>query len=134
MAKAHMLCGRVLASLQVLDEADEEALSGDVFTVVFRAQLLLLAYHSSPSERNLHRLRRDLARGKATIKDGKGPRNTVGEWDKITRAAQHLMQGTRHSVRLHDVLIEWKAKTKSVMRQWPNFARGSQYLGEAGGQ
>ena len=33
-----------------------------------------------------------------------------------------------NDLRLHDLLVEWKAKELSVMSQWKNFRAGGNYL------
>uniref|UniRef100_A0A7S1WD82 Uncharacterized protein n=1 Tax=Alexandrium catenella TaxID=2925 RepID=A0A7S1WD82_ALECA len=125
-SKARMLSGRVLEALQVYDEVGEDGLNTSFVSVQGRAQLLLLMSHSSPSQPNLRKLQRAFDRGEKTIRR-EGNRHVAGDWDKMKRAAQRL-QTNAESVRLRDVLIGWKAKTRSVMKQWPNHAGGSQYL------
>eukprot|EP00415_Alexandrium_ostenfeldii_P001417 UN1417 len=126
LSKAHMLCGRVREALQVYDEVDEDVLNANFKYVGDRAQLLLLMCHSSPSKPNLHRLQRAFDLGEKTIRRERS-RYVASDWDKMKRVAQRL-QSNAESVKLQDVLIEWKAKTQSVMKQWPNHAGGSLYL------
>eukprot|EP00415_Alexandrium_ostenfeldii_P001276 UN1276 len=130
-SKVHMLCGRVLEADRILEEAGDETVIGNFKTVVDHAQLLLLVCHSSPSPENLHRLRDVIGRGNRTIEQA-NIKHAASEWSKVKGAARRL-EGDITSVRLKDVLVEWKARTQSVMKQWDNHAGGSQYLRSACG-
>jgi len=49
------------------------------------------------------------------------------EWEQLKLVVQRL-QTTPKTRRLRDILIEWKAKTLSVMKSWPNHHEGTNYL------
>lgn len=127
-AKAHMICGRVLEALEVLTPLDAVELHRNFKTVIDRGQLLLIAYHSSPSAAKRRQLQRALDQGEITIRK-ESNKHAATEWVKLRNAARSLEQEEPHAVTFHDVLVEWKAKHISDMRRWPNHAYGSRYLG-----
>jgi len=128
MSKALMVCGRVLDALHIWDGVCEVELNGNFKSVIDRAQLLLINCHSSPSQQNRRRLREALQSGSRVARQAK---RAASEWKKIRNAAQLLEGSNIESVRFRDVLVEWKAKHLSDMKDWENHAGGSQYLGEA---
>eukprot|EP00411_Alexandrium_monilatum_P009206 CAMPEP_0175325480 /NCGR_PEP_ID=MMETSP0093-20121207/74032_1 /TAXON_ID=311494 /ORGANISM="Alexandrium monilatum, Strain CCMP3105" /LENGTH=67 /DNA_ID=CAMNT_0016622441 /DNA_START=129 /DNA_END=332 /DNA_ORIENTATION=+ len=48
-------------------------------------------------------------------------------WSKLVSAAR-AVQEAPHEIRLHDVIVEWKAKR--AMEGWSNHAAGSNYVVE----
>jgi len=131
MSKAHMICGRILEAARILAEIDEVFLNSNYKTVVDRVQVLLIACHSSPTQENRIRLQDAIKSGENTVKED-ASRHAAREWGKMKRATQRLEQNVA-SMKLRDVVVEWKASTQSVMRTWPNHAGGSRYLGELDG-
>eukprot|EP00419_Tripos_fusus_P030840 CAMPEP_0172772780 /NCGR_PEP_ID=MMETSP1074-20121228/193003_1 /TAXON_ID=2916 /ORGANISM="Ceratium fusus, Strain PA161109" /LENGTH=56 /DNA_ID=CAMNT_0013608951 /DNA_START=118 /DNA_END=285 /DNA_ORIENTATION=+ len=56
MSKVHMLSGRILEAAQILAEVDDGVLNGDCKAVIDRAQILVVAGHSSPTPDNMEQL------------------------------------------------------------------------------
>jgi len=124
-AKAHLLCGRPDVAASKLDEMLRKGLTMDGRQAVEHAQQLLVTYHSSLSPSDLDRLLSALARGKALLK--KSSREVRQNWQRIQDAAQRL-QSSSLTLHLQDVLIDWKSRTQSVMKDWDNYRAGSHYL------
>jgi len=114
-SKAHMICGRVLKALEVLAPLDTKALHNNFEIVIDRGQLLLIAFHSSPSAAMRRQLQRALVQGEMTIRKEKTAHGDI-EWGKLKDAAAGLLEQEKpHAVMLHELLVEWKAKTIRVV-------------------
>ena len=129
--KAFLVAGRPTSVVQLLRPlADEACDKGNFNLLSDYAQSLLILCHSSLEAQHLQHLQQLLE--KCTP-----PPTYRSRWRLYLQAARVLAAGRR--LRLHDVLIEWKARTLGRMANWENFSAGSDYLarmeaGEESGQ
>lgn len=125
-AKAHMLCGRPSEAAQIFDEMVSKGLEECSTTAADHLQALLIVCHSLPSPENIGRVQQALIRGECVMEQ-ESSRHATSTWSKLKSIASRL-QSRSTSVRFHDVLVEWKAKTQSSMKEWPNHQSGTKYL------
>ncbi|CAE7506681.1 psuK [Symbiodinium sp. CCMP2592] len=128
-AKVHLLAGRPTAVLEILQSGMD--LCGSCFEENGRlvqeyAQSLLIASHSSLDPQVLRHLREFLDDGHFSIekKTSFSMRNGL----KQMKALAEMLLSSPNDLRLHDLLVEWKAKEMSVMAKWDNFRAGTKYL------
>ena len=126
-AKAHMLAGSLDRSVTIINEMEIQRIATmNSIIAVGYGQCLLVVCHSSTSSTNKRRLQKFLARAEEIMQaDERG--NTKVEWKRIKDTAGQLLSDAR-KLRLQDVLIEWKVRTRSVMKDWPNFRANTNYL------
>ena len=128
LAKVHLLAGRPLHVLKILDNKDMDlvgAMGQFPRVATLYAQALLVVCHSSLDLPAMKRLEEFLAI--ALDKDQKGPQGVRKDLLKM-RQMMNTLSSTPERLSLRDVLIEWKAREQSVMAEWENFAAGSNYL------
>jgi len=124
-AKAHMLSGRPHVAACKLDEMLNKKLPLYSKIAVDHFQCLLITFHSSLLATDGNRVQGAIARGRsAVVQSSKQERQA---WQNMVDATK-LLKGSPTDVFLHDVLIGWKEKTQSVMKDWDNHAAGSNYL------
>lgn len=124
-AKVHMLCGRPNVAASKLDEMMARNVALNSKTAIDHAQALLLTYHSSLLQSDLQRLLEALKKGSTKLRRAsKWEKQT---WQKINASAERLRLDPA-SLKLQDVLVEWKAASQSIMSDWENFSSGSGYL------
>eukprot|EP00928_Gymnodinium_smaydae_P059701 TRINITY_DN43103_c0_g1_i1.p1 TRINITY_DN43103_c0_g1~~TRINITY_DN43103_c0_g1_i1.p1 ORF type:complete len:126 (+),score=11.34 TRINITY_DN43103_c0_g1_i1:38-379(+) len=95
-------------------------------SVKVHLQALLVVCHSLPSVSNMAKLRETANFGQHII-DKQASNHATSEWRQMVGVGHRICHDVE-SVGLKDVLVEWKARTKSVMRHWPNHSGGSNYL------
>merc|ERR1712216_904093 len=123
-SKVHLLCGRPMIATQILDDFGLEGITDH--SAEEYVQALLVVCHSSPTSANVDRLQHAMKMGSLVIqRDGTILKKR--NWTRLTNVARLFISNPK-SFMLHDVLIEWKAKTQSVMKSWPNYSAGSKYL------
>lgn len=125
-AKVHMLCGRPMRAAQIFDDMFSAGLKGDDKVPEDRVQALLIMCHSSPTPLNVGRLQEAVAMGDTLIQTGSSTL-IKKNWHRMKSLARRF-QSNPTSFKLHDVIVEWKAKTQSLMKDWPNYAAGNNYL------
>jgi len=127
LATAHLLSGRPHVAANRMEESFDKDLKVRARDVVNHAQSLALIYHSSL-------LASDLQRLTAFVKKGASSLRVASKWEQKTW--QHLVKMVERlkskptAVSLQDVLVEWKAKTLSVMRDWGRLRAGSNYFSQ----
>lgn len=123
-AKAHLLCGRPWFAANVTEEMLASGIALEPPNAESQFQSLLVVYHSSLVAEDLKRLRLAESRGGHVIQQSTALHRRT--WVKLQNMADRL-KAAPSSVRLHDVLVEWKAKS-SIMASWENHKAGSAYL------
>ena len=128
-AKVHLLAGRPTAVLEILQSGMD--LCGSCFEENGRlaqeyAQSLLIASHASLDPQVLRHLREFLESGHFSI-EAKTSVSMRKGLNHMKALAEMLLSDPR-DLRLHDLLVEWKAKEISVMAKWNNFRAGTRYL------
>ncbi|CAE7347571.1 psuK [Symbiodinium sp. CCMP2456] len=128
-AKVHLLAGRPTVVLGILESG--MARCGSCFEENGRlvqeyAQSFLIASHSSLDPQVLHHLREFLESGHFSIeeKTSASMRNSL----KQMKSLAEMLLSDPSNLRLHDLLVEWKAREMSVMAKWDNFRAGTRYL------
>ena len=126
-AKAHLLAARPTVAVRILDRMRKAGLgSGNGQASVLQLQCLLLLCHSSPTESHLSDL--------ATFLEGSAGLNVTGsgrllesEWRQLRNSATQL-SSEPSSLTLHQLLVLYHVKRRSLMTTWPDYAAGSEYL------
>ena len=130
-AKVHMLAGRPLASLEILDKmwaANTGKESANAAVVYLQA--LLIVCHSNPSEANLSHLSSFLTESDATLSQGKAVTVSLqAQWRKLSVLGRQLLLAPL-LVKFEDLLVYGNAKD-GEMRRWKDLLAGSKYLSEA---
>lgn len=126
-AKAHLLCGRPSTSARIfyaMLTAHPRFTKGR--SLLEFSQALLIQSHSSMALNDIRWLKSALEKGDEVIGADSGS-DIQRQWRDVKAAAARLFSNPV-SLRLHDVLIEDKAKRRSVMKDWPNHEAGTEYL------
>ncbi|CAJ1390017.1 unnamed protein product [Effrenium voratum] len=120
-AKAFLISGHPTRVVRILRPVVDAARSQGNFQLVGAyIQSLLVLYHSSLAAEHLRELRPLLKKTP--------PRSYAKDWKRFDAAARHLAAG--RLIPLSEVLIEWKARTRSSMANWKDAVAGSGYLAE----
>ncbi|CAE7196208.1 unnamed protein product, partial [Symbiodinium necroappetens] len=126
-AKAHLLAAGPTVAVRILDRMRKAGLgSGNGQASVLQLQCLLLLCHSSPTESHLSDL--------ATFLEGSAGLNVTGsgrllesEWRQLRNSATQL-SSEPSSLTLHQLLVLYHVKRRSLMTTWPDYAAGLEYL------
>jgi len=124
-AKAHLLCGRPHVAADKIDEMLKLGMSLDDKLTVDHAQCLLVTCHSTMTLADRDRLIAALTAGTPLLIES--ARTLRETWVKILSATRQL-GSTMAPLCLHDVLVEWKSSTLSVMKDWEHYPAGCNYL------
>lgn len=124
-SKAHLLAGRPSFASDVIDEV---VLAGIETAPVaeMHVQALLVVHHSDLKRDSWNRLLEAVRHGEPVVAEATLHQQRT--WAKMKEMVEALHAQPSH-VRLHDLLVEWKA-ARSAMAQWPNYEAGSAYLAE----
>lgn len=128
-AKVHILAGRPLSAIQILDRMRVEGVgANDTNAAVVYLQALLLTCHSDPSKPRLKQLSTYLAEAERTVagRMTTAGKQMQGQWFTMTKLGRNLVKSPR-SVMFADLLVYGNAK-HGMMKTWPNYQAGSQYL------
>jgi len=141
-ARAYLVSGDPEMAIAKMEEMLERSVGH--FTWINakdHAQALLILYHSMPTDDNKERLQRFLQSSQVIFATGQqtggarqqmdsAPRTAVEEWQKLCDGAEDLLQRPEGAEKppLHEVLLTWRASSKSRMAMGPNFPFAGDYL------
>lgn len=125
LAKANLLCGRPASAAAVISEMLNGGVTVNAHIAHLDIQVHLIIFHSSLSALDQTHLSIALERGQAHLRSGTASQR--GDSERFERVAR-LLFSQPWRVRFADVLVEWKARERSAMREWHDFEAGSRYL------
>lgn len=124
LSKACLLCGRPADAAVAVEQLLELGIALLPQNVEVYVQSLLIVYHSSLASSDFKRLDNAVRIGEPIIK--LASTNQKKTWMQMIHVV-HRLRSRPKSLRLHDVLVEWKAKQGS-MSKWQGFKAGANYL------
>ena len=122
--KLHMLCGRPAFIKHVVNSMLDKNIPMLPQIAEAQFQAALIVYHSTLSQSDRRHLIEADTQGLPITRSASGHQKKT--WKELQLVSRSLCSRPC-SIRLHDVLIEWKAK-QSIMANWANHAAGSGYL------
>ncbi|CAE7677696.1 unnamed protein product [Symbiodinium sp. CCMP2456] len=126
-AKAHLLAGKPDKAIKVLDcMGDWAAVASNYQAIAIYLQALLILCHSAASGPDFKRLSMVLS-GAVDVSFAKRGQKVKKEWQEMQSAGRNILSKGA-PLTLHQILLHDGAKRWSVMKSWPDYPAGSNYL------